>query len=98
FPGEVATPITLPRDLEISQRRFHSRLCEQPSEPKLPHFLRFQLPGNQWCSIARIPMLASVVSRVMISPTRANCQKDIWTRLAACCSTIKFATELSGVA
>ena len=31
-------------------------------------------------------------------PTRANCQKEICTRLLACCRTIKLATELRGVA
>ena len=43
-------------------------------------------------------MARSVVSSVMISPTRVNSQNEICTLLPACCSTIKFATELRGVA
>ena len=57
-----------------------------------------QLPGNNQCSIASIAIAASVVISVTINPTRANSQNVIFTFLAACCSTIKFATELNGVA
>jgi len=43
-------------------------------------------------------MARIVVSRVMTSPTRVNSQNEIRTFFAACCNTIRFATELSGVA
>src|SRR5579864_5019821 len=63
-------------------------------------FLRrgFQGCGKRCASRARMAMAARVVTMVTMRPTRTNSQKVIFVRRAASCRTIKFATELMGVA
>ena len=77
FPREVTSRSGLLRNFGIRRGGSNTASANAFLNDETGFLAAAQLPGNKRCSRARIPRPASVVSIVIISPTRANCQNDI---------------------